>query len=207
MCLVHIACEHDHEDLVRVFLGAGAAVDAHDKNGCTPLFTSVRAGGSPAVLQLLLDRGAAVDAAPDGEPTSLALASGMGCLTTIRLLVRALSTLNHTDNSQQTNDPYHVHDIRGSAQYRVLWLSSRVARGDLVLLGSIIDRGCDNPVLSEQRKLCSNLSYCSSHFLQRRRRCLSLGLPAPATERTPFFMMVGLKNMRLCVIGSQHRLR
>lgn len=74
---------------MRLFLGAGAVVDELDKNHCTPLFTSVRAGGSPAVLRLLLARGAAVDKAPDGEPTSLALASGMGCLKTVRLLVRA----------------------------------------------------------------------------------------------------------------------
>jgi len=89
---VHIACEHDNESLVRMFLCAGAVVDELDKNGCTPLFTSVRAGGSPAVLKLLLGRGAEVDAAPEGEPTSLALASGMGCLTTVQLLVRILPT-------------------------------------------------------------------------------------------------------------------
>lgn len=42
------------------------------------------------MLQLLIDRGAEVDAAPDGEPTALALASGMGCLAAVRVLVRLL---------------------------------------------------------------------------------------------------------------------
>lgn len=72
---------------MHLFLDAGAVVDELDKNDCTPLFTSVRAEGSPGVLRLLLGRGAAVDKAPKGEPTSLALASGMGCLKTVRLLV------------------------------------------------------------------------------------------------------------------------
>ena len=85
---MHIACEHDKEEMVRLFLDAGAAVNARDKNGCTPLFTSVRAGGSTKVLRQLIAWGAQVDAAPDGEPTALILAAGMGCLATVRLLVR-----------------------------------------------------------------------------------------------------------------------
>lgn len=84
---VHIACEHDKEHMVHMFLNVGAAVNAKDKNGCTPLFTSVRAGGSTNVLRLLIGWGAQVDAAPDGEPTALTLAAGMGCLATVRLLV------------------------------------------------------------------------------------------------------------------------
>lgn len=70
-----------------MFLDAGAAVNARDKNGCTPLFTSVRAGGSTKVLRQLIAWGAQVDAAPDGEPTAFTLAAGMGCLATVRLLV------------------------------------------------------------------------------------------------------------------------
>lgn len=123
---MHIACEHDDEELVRLLLGAGAAVDDHDKNDCTPLFTSVRAGASPVVLQLLLGRGAEVDAAPDGEPSSLALASGMGCLQTIRLLVRrGFSSEQHTDDTPNTNDP-KVCSTRVGAQYIGLWLSPGV---------------------------------------------------------------------------------
>lgn len=86
--VVHIACEHDNGDVARLLLDAGAHVNERDKSGCTPLFTSVRAGGSPSTLRLLLEKGAEVDGTPDGEPTALALASGMGCLTTVRLLVR-----------------------------------------------------------------------------------------------------------------------
>lgn len=85
--LVHIACEHQDEELVQILLAAGSPVDSRDKNGGTPLFTSVRAGGSPAVLRLLLHKDVDVDAAPDGEPTAFALASGMGCLAAVRLLV------------------------------------------------------------------------------------------------------------------------
>lgn len=84
---VHIACEHGNEELVRLLLAAGSPVNTRDKDGCTPLFTCVRAGGSLQVLQLLIDRGVDVDAVPDGEPTAFALASGMGCSATVRLLV------------------------------------------------------------------------------------------------------------------------
>ncbi|CAM9530299.1 unnamed protein product, partial [Scytosiphon promiscuus] len=85
---LHVACEHDNGEVARLLLNAGADVNKRDNNGCAPLFTSVRAGGSPATLHLLLERGAEVDGAPYGEPTALALASGMGCLMTVRLLVR-----------------------------------------------------------------------------------------------------------------------
>lgn len=84
-------------------------MDDYDKNGCTPLFASVRAGASPAVLQLLLDRGAEVDAAPDGEPTSLALASGMGCLRTVRLLVRERFEQNKKHADKQSQDQWRIH--------------------------------------------------------------------------------------------------
>lgn len=75
---------------MRLLLDAASPINDRDTNGCTPLFTAVRAEAPTTVLRLLIEQGAEVDSAPEGEPTALALAAGMGSVEAVRVLVSRL---------------------------------------------------------------------------------------------------------------------
>jgi hypothetical protein len=71
---------------VRELLARGAAVDAADRRGLTPLMWAA-AGGNPEVVRQLLDGGAAVDRRAADGSTALMLASANGFTDIVRALV------------------------------------------------------------------------------------------------------------------------
>ena len=76
-----------HETVVQLLLNKGAAVDARDGRGRTPLWCAAE-GGHEAVVRLLLDKSAAVDAKGDRDGgTPLWRAAAGGHEAVVRLLL------------------------------------------------------------------------------------------------------------------------
>jgi len=72
---LHCAAQYSHESLAALLLRAGAAVDARDARGRTPLSFAAAAGQSTPVLRILLHARADVDAADDNGDTPLSVAA------------------------------------------------------------------------------------------------------------------------------------
>ncbi|CAM9289234.1 unnamed protein product [Choristocarpus tenellus] len=113
---LHKACEKNDVELVRVLLSLGHNdVNKRDHNGCTPLFTAVRAGSSNGILSLLLGSGADVDARGTfGIFTPLAIASGMGNLPAVRILAAAGACLTSTALNATAETPLHLSAKNGA---------------------------------------------------------------------------------------------
>lgn len=87
---LHIAAGEGTPDLTKLVLSCGLDVDASDINGSTPLMiVAERSYSSDCVLiaQQLLESGANVNAADEGNGTPLIGASGFGTLETIQFLI------------------------------------------------------------------------------------------------------------------------
>lgn len=59
--LLHVLNLVDHEPLLPRLLAAGLDLEARDSQDKTPLFVAVADGGSPALVEALLDAGARID--------------------------------------------------------------------------------------------------------------------------------------------------
>eukprot|EP00775_Hariotina_reticulata_P007685 gene7685-biopygen9515 len=90
---LHWACQDGHDATVSVLLAAGAAVNAVDNDGWTPLAWS---HARPSTLQLMISAGGVVDAADKFGKTPLHWACQDGYVASVRLLLdsgsRAIST-------------------------------------------------------------------------------------------------------------------
>jgi ankyrin repeat protein len=68
-----ISSPHGHSDIVRLLLQNGAAVDAHENNGRTPLIFASRRGHVD-IVRSLLQGGAAADSSDNDNWASLMVA-------------------------------------------------------------------------------------------------------------------------------------
>jgi ankyrin repeat protein len=81
------AIAHNDPDEVALLLGHNADVDQPDQAGWTPLHYAAWFGSSTAILQVLLDRGAKIDALNDRQITPLYFASVAGHESQVKLLL------------------------------------------------------------------------------------------------------------------------
>ncbi|MGA1203859.1 MAG: ankyrin repeat domain-containing protein, partial [Planctomycetota bacterium] len=72
---LHAAARDDDLTRVRSLVEAGAAIDARDNDGWTPLMLAAANSTTPEIVQLLLDKGAAIDARDLLDKTPLMLAA------------------------------------------------------------------------------------------------------------------------------------
>eukprot|EP00953_Heterococcus_sp_UTEX-ZZ885_P000172 360-Heterococcus_DN1.PRE.2 len=101
MLPLHWACQHDHVQLVEYFLSlpeAAGDVHARTVTGQTPLHCAADSAAD-SVVQLLLQRGADVDARDDDCTTPL---MGLCSLATVKLLVAAGADATALDTKHKT---------------------------------------------------------------------------------------------------------
>lgn len=82
------ALNHAHTACARVLLERGADVNLPDPAGWTPLIHAVYFGADEELINLLLDRGARINAQNDRGVTALYLAAGTGREEQVRLLLQ-----------------------------------------------------------------------------------------------------------------------
>ncbi len=102
---LHIAAGEGTPDLTKLVLSCGLDVDASDINGSTPLMiVAERSYSSDCVLiaQQLLESGANVNAADEGNGTPLIGASGFGTLETIQFLIARGANVESRDCFNRT---------------------------------------------------------------------------------------------------------
>ena len=90
------------EAKVRFLLDHGAAVDARQSDGRTPLYLAASAGNSNGVLRLLLDKGADPNQPTSNGNTSLINASGRGDIEAMRLMIAKKADVNAASGTGNT---------------------------------------------------------------------------------------------------------
>jgi ankyrin repeat protein len=93
-------------------IGAGAEVDAKDRNGYTPLMLAVQ--GHADSVKILIDFGADVNAVANDSMTPLHVAMRDCDSKILKLLLNAGADVNQTDNMKNT--PLHVAAMNGFRQ-------------------------------------------------------------------------------------------
>ena len=125
MTALHWAAYHDDVELVKLLVGAGAAVQASNRYGVTPLALACTNGGA-VIVELLLGAGADANAALPGGETPLMTASRTGSLRSVRALLAHGALVDGKE------------DRRG--QTALMWAS---AEGHAEVVRALIDAGAD----------------------------------------------------------------
>ena len=119
---LHVACTGKRHEIVKILLGAKAAVDARDESGLRPLHRAAATGDAPLV-SLLLDANAAIDATTDDGSTPLHVASMRSRFDVLELLVsRGASVTAITDGGDSAAELLRRHAPDDAAPARVLAL-------------------------------------------------------------------------------------
>ncbi|KAK6500072.1 hypothetical protein TWF481_010430 [Arthrobotrys musiformis] len=95
------AAKQGNEGSVRALVEAGADLEAHDKNGDTPLSVSAR-DNHKAVVEFLLNRGAYIETKNKYGRTPLFIAAQRGHVEIVGLLVHNGANLETSDNRYRT---------------------------------------------------------------------------------------------------------
>ncbi|KAJ3103796.1 PR domain zinc finger protein 4 [Phlyctochytrium bullatum] len=124
---LHCAASEGNREVCRVFLCAGAEIDASNPKNETPLLIAARRS-KVAVMQLLLQEGADIEARGDGYPrgsTPLLKAAGDGQLEVVRLLLDKGANIESRDSWKNT--PLRI----------------AAAKGHLPLVQLLVESGAD----------------------------------------------------------------
>lgn len=91
--VLHMACEFDDLDSVRILIEAGADINAFGVYGETPLIRGIKCGSSPELVEYLLRNGASVESKDwdDDRPIHVAAREG---IEYVRLLIDAGADVN-----------------------------------------------------------------------------------------------------------------
>ncbi|MCF7806301.1 MAG: ankyrin repeat domain-containing protein [Simkaniaceae bacterium] len=106
---LYVAAERDHLDLVRFLLSKGAKVNTKDRDGNTVIHAAARKGGP--IMEALIRAGADPDAMNKDGRTPLSLATGVGHLDSVNLLLSKGAKVNTKD--RDGNTALHVVVSRG----------------------------------------------------------------------------------------------
>ena len=119
---LHIACHHNHVDVVRLLLDRGAAIDKKNRQGDTPLHKACLYN-RVFVATILLDRGAAIDEKSDNGGTPLHKACHQNDVEIAALLIQRNCAI----------------DARNVVGYTPLHLACHL--GNLEVATHLLDRG------------------------------------------------------------------
>ncbi len=102
-----LAARYGHENVVRILLDRGAAIDRQDELGNSALI-AVAAEPHTAILKLLLKRGADVHLTTNDGTTALMNAAASGHLKHVKLLLRAGADLERRNRKGETALVYAI---------------------------------------------------------------------------------------------------
>jgi ankyrin repeat protein len=102
------AAYHDHADVARLLLDAGADMSAPTEGGETPLLMAVQCG-SLGVFRLLVERGYKMDAVRDNAAWMLTQAAGKGQIEMVRWLLAQGVAVDASDDQGCTALTYAAH--------------------------------------------------------------------------------------------------
>lgn len=107
--LLHLACGYGYIDLIRIILDAGhvSSPNTRDFRGRTGLHTTISGIGVLDVAELLIDKGADIDANYQLGLTPLAFAAVLNNLEVLKLLLDHSAAIDATDRFGLT-DLYHA---------------------------------------------------------------------------------------------------
>lgn len=120
--LLHVLCRHGREDLARIAVAAGAAIDAHDAYGFQPLHLACLSGQARLVRYLLL-RGADPNARSVYGTTAMHSACAGGDAGAVQVLVDAGAIACVSDDDDVTPSEVAAHYGHFSLYERVAALA------------------------------------------------------------------------------------
>lgn len=132
---LHVAAEHCDKTAVESLLGRGADINSADiDQSCTPLLTAVRRGDEAlGLVELLLERGADIEAKDNLERRALHLAAAKMGTRTVGLLLGWGADVNAQDTYRRT--PLHV-----AVQYKCPAIGLLLEKGAAIDVQDIFGR-------------------------------------------------------------------
>jgi len=96
---LHMACFHGHTEVAKTLIEEGALVNTPHSEGNTALFFALK---YPAIMKLLIDAGANVNAQNGGNEKPLNIAVKIDNIEAVKLLLENKATVNHKNLKEET---------------------------------------------------------------------------------------------------------